>query len=104
MAQIDIEIGGHRYELACRDGEEDHFRALARMIDGKAAEAAKAVGGLNETRGLMFAALLLADELNDLRTASSGGSPDDSAALAIEQLAERMELLADGLEARDANA
>jgi cell division protein ZapA len=98
MAQVDIEIGGHRYELACRDGDEEHFRALARMVNSKAAEAAKAMGGLNEVRQLLFAALLLADELNDLRASEAGGSPDSIFAVAIERLADRMDSLADGLE------
>lgn len=99
MAQVDIEIGGHRYELACRDGEEDHLRALARMVDGKVAEAAKSMGGLNEVRQLLFASLLLADELNDLRAGAAPASSDPVLATAIERLAGRMETLADGLEA-----
>ena len=104
MAQVDIEIGGHRYELACRDGEEDHLRALARMVDGKVAEAAKSMGGLNEVRQLLFASLLLADELNDLRAAAVPASPDPVLATAVERLAARMETLADGLEAGARNA
>ena len=72
MAQVDIQIGGRQYELACRDGEEDHLRSLARLLDHKAANVSQSMGGLNEARHLLLAALLLADELNDVRTGASG--------------------------------
>ena len=100
MAHVDINVGGHHYELACRDGDEEHLRALGRIVDRKAADAARTMGGLNEARQLLFAALLLADELNDARTAP-GIAPapaDPPLASAIERLADRMEMLAERLE------
>jgi cell division protein ZapA len=105
MAQVEIQVGGRSYELTCRDGEEDHLRALARVVDRKCAEASQGLGGINEVRQLLFGALLLADELNDVRTAAAASrfdTPVPSApdlAPAIERLAERMESLADRLEA-----
>jgi cell division protein ZapA len=97
MAQVTLSVGGRRYELACRDGEEAHLSALARVVDAKAHDAGQVVGVTNEARQLLLAALLLADELSDLRA----GAPDPAgAALAgtIEQLAERIEKLAQHLE------
>ena len=105
MAQVEVQVGGRSYELTCRDGEEDHLRAIARVVDRKCAEASQAMGGINEVRQLLFAALLLADELNDVRAAAAAArfdAPAPSApdlAPAIERLAERMESLADRLEA-----
>lgn len=103
MAQLDLLIAGRSYELACRDGEEDHLRKLAALVDAKAIDAAKAMGGLGEVRQLLFAALLLADELTDTRKAPPGigaaaapaaASPSNPAlANALERLAERMEAL-----------
>ena len=109
MAQVDIQIGGRPYELACRDGEEEHLRSIARMLDQKAADVSQSMGGLNEARHLLLAALLLADELNDVRAATtdsrfSATAPDPALATAVEQLAERMESLAERLEGEVPNA
>jgi cell division protein ZapA len=110
MALVDIAIGGRQYELTCRDGEEEHLRLIARMVDRKAAAAAEAMGGLNESRQLLLAALLLADEINDLSAATTkapSDSPtlaDASLATAIERLADRMESLAERVERETGNA
>ena len=109
MAHVDIQIGGRQYELACRDGEEEHLRSIARMLDRKAADVSQSMGGLNEARHLLLAALLLADELNDVRTATADNrlgatAPDPALANAVERLAERMESLAERLEGEAANA
>ena len=60
MANIDIDVAGRRYNVACRDGEEEHLRALASLVDRRAQDAAAALGGLTESRQLLFAALLIA--------------------------------------------
>ncbi len=97
MAQVTLEVGGRRYDLACRDGEEAHLTRLATMVDRKAAEAARAVGGTNEARQLLLAALLLADQLDD--AAAGARDPDEPAfAATIDALAERIERLAVQLE------
>jgi cell division protein ZapA len=101
MAEVTIEIAGRRYPLACRDGEEAHLKAIGRMVDAKAIEAGRAMGGLSEARQLLLAALLLADELGDMRAAPRG---DEGIADMVEHLAERMESLAGRLEKRGASA
>lgn len=100
MAQVEIQIAGRPYDLTCRDGGEDQLRALARMVDRKAIDVARSMGGLNESRQLLMTAILLADELNDSRQGNGAPPPpgDDSAVRAIERLAERIEALADRLE------
>lgn len=97
MAQLTLTVGGRGYQLACRDGEEAHLRDLARMVDARAEEAASAVGTANEARQLLLAALLLADELNDLK---AGAADPAEVALAgtLATLAQRIETLADRLE------
>ncbi|PTQ11649.1 cell division protein ZapA [Sphingomonas oleivorans] len=104
MAQVDLRVAGRHYELSCRDGEEARLRELARIVDAKAVEAARALGGVNEARQLLLAALLLADELSELRSAAAnppaGAYSDHDVADLIDRLAERLETLADGLEGR----
>ena len=54
MANIDVDVAGRRYDVACRDGEEEHLRALAAVVDRRAQDAQAALGGLTETRQLLF--------------------------------------------------
>jgi cell division protein ZapA len=108
VAEVDVRIGGRKYELACRDGDEDRLRVLAGLVDSKAIEAARAMGGLNETRQLLFAALLLADELSEELAKTSAATPpvspassaidDEVAVMVVEELANRVEALAARLE------
>ncbi len=102
MASVDLEIAARSYSVACRDGEEAHLRALAAIVDKKARDAASAVGAMGEARQLLFASLLLADELKEARAGGNGGSYDPEAdalmAEALERLADRMEILAERLE------
>lgn len=108
MAEVDLEIGGRRYAIACRDGEEAHFRRLAAIIDEKMRRATDAVGGLNEVRQFLFASLLLADALEETPATPAAGrdtaqihgtappaGTDPAIIDAIERIAGRLEALAD---------
>jgi cell division protein ZapA len=109
MASVDVEIASRGYSVACRDGEEAHLRSLAAIVDRKAKDAAAAVGSMGEARQLLFASLLLADELKEVR-ATAPAAPvaepeaDSLIADALERLAERMEILAERLERGVRNA
>lgn len=111
MANIDIEIGGRRYTVGCADGEEHQLRSVASMVDDRARDATHALGSLSDTMQLLYAALLLADDLREARARSGNGSDQevrpetgngqDSAspelAAALERIADRVERLAAGL-------
>jgi len=102
MANVEVEIAARRYSVACRDGEEEHLRSVAALVDRKAQDAAEALGTLSETRQLLYASLLLADELKEQR-GRGGGAPaaaEPGLTDALERLAERVERLADRLEGR----
>lgn len=112
MSNVNLMIGGRSFTLACADGQEHHVEALGRLIDEKAA-AAGAVGQ-TETRMLLFAAIMLADEVVNLREAAVAPPPISPPASAqtpapppefspemaarLGAIAERMENLADLLE------
>lgn len=105
MADVRLTIASRQYIVTCRDGEEDRLQALGNLVDEKAREAGGA--NLNETRLLLFSALLLADKLYDGATpqtiaAETAARKDEveleSAATALENLASRLEKLADRLE------
>lgn len=102
MASIEVEIAGRQYDVACRDGEEEHLRSLAALVNRRAHDAASALGSLTETRQLLFAALLIADDLKEVRAGAGLPDPepqaDPAVAEALERLAEKVENLADRLE------
>jgi cell division protein ZapA len=107
MASVEIEIASRKYAIACRDGEEEHLRSVADIVNRKAHEAEAALGSLGEARQLLFASLLLADELKDMRAGKAPAiepDPDPAVAGALERLAERVESLADRLESRTLSA
>jgi cell division protein ZapA len=113
MAQVTISVGGTGYDVACRDGEEAHLIALGAVVDQKAKEASNAVGSANQARQLLFASLLLADELQELRISggNAGATPAPASASAsalspaqLDEIADRLEKLASRLENRSANA
>jgi cell division protein ZapA len=67
MAQVSLQINGYGYFLGCADGEEDHLHALAADLDRRIEEIKTATGPSGEARLLLMAALMLSDELHDLR-------------------------------------
>lgn len=67
MAQLTIEVNGRSYAVGCEDGQETHLRGLAAQIDAQVRLLAHEVGPLGETRLLLMAALMLADELSEAR-------------------------------------
>ncbi len=112
MAQVELKIGGNAYTVACRDGEEAHLTSIASLVDSKATQARQSVGGVSEVRQLLFASLLLADELEEARGkggAASASNTDMAAETAaddarnaqmLEDIAARLESLAARLEQR----
>ena len=111
MAETTLQIAGRQYPLRCRDGEEAHLAHLASLIERKARLAQQNTPGLTEVRTLLFAALFLADELNDLKREAIGrqqqlalDEPEEPAARAMEMLAARIEKLSDRLAASLADA
>jgi cell division protein ZapA len=100
MAELDLWIAGRSYRVACRDGEEDNLRKAAQMVDGKSREALSGLGALSEARQLLFASLLLADQLLEKPKSDPIAAPVQDPRLAerAEALARRLESLADALE------
>jgi cell division protein ZapA len=103
MAEIDLTIAGRAYRVACRTGEEDSLRAAAALVDAKSREALAGLGTMSEARQLLFASLLLADQLVDQHGPGSAG-PDPKVAASANALAGRLEALADALESEGQNA
>jgi cell division protein ZapA len=103
MADVRLSIAGREYIVTCKDGEEERLNALGNLVDTKAREAGGSAGGLNESRLLLFASLLLADQLYDAQPAAAdnaklSGGNDTHLTEALERLAERLEKRVQALE------
>ncbi len=106
MAEVSVKVNGRVYPVGCQDGLEPRVRALAEMFDRHVAEVAKDVGQLGETRLFLMAALLMADELVEVRGRLAGAAADlakaeaertrgeSRAVAALEQAARKIEALA----------
>jgi len=67
MAQVTVKVNGYTYTVGCEDGQESHLQAMAAQVDDRV-ESIKSLGGNSgESRLLLMAALLMADEIHDLR-------------------------------------
>lgn len=96
MSNVTLHIGGRNFTVACADGEEEHISGLGRLIDQKL-HAMGGAAGQNETRMLLFATLLLADEVHEARH-GRGAPPPDPASFENPKLAQRLEGIATALE------
>lgn len=110
MSNVTVTIAGRQYAIACAEGEEEHVRELGRTIDAKL-DAMGGAGSQTETRNLLFASLLLADEVHEMRRgggspmpaqpaapAQTGSADDGRLADKLEALATRLESCAEALE------
>ncbi len=62
MPDVEIQIGGRSFEVACQDGEEAYLKAAARLLDAEATALSAQIGRLPEPRMLLMAGLMLADK------------------------------------------
>ena len=107
MGQVTVRVGGYSHPVSCEDGQEAHLVALAAEVD-KRVNSIKAMGGqFGESRLLLLASLLLADEVHDLKVAvaqaRTGGGPaqpadDPRLAERIARIADRIEGIAQNLD------
>lgn len=99
MAQVTVQIGGRSYALACRDGDEAHLEALAGDLASRAERLTGSLGQMTEARLLLMSALMVADELHDIRQGRTPPAPpvDPAVAQRLKSLVERAEQLAERL-------
>ncbi|ATQ41425.1 cell division protein ZapA [Caulobacter mirabilis] len=106
MAQVTVHINGKPYSVGCEDGQERHLTEIARLFDSQVRQVSQDVGQLGETRLFLMGALLLADEMADLklrlahvqgelaRLQTEHAKTETKAVAALENAAKRIEKLA----------
>lgn len=66
MSKVTIKVGPKSYSFATADGDEERITALGQLVDEKYAQLGNS-RAVQETDNLVFAALFLADELDETR-------------------------------------
>src|SRR6218665_1863918 len=72
MPQVNVTIAGKAYRMACGEGEEPHLEGLARFYDAKIDEMRQAFGEIGDMRLHVMAALMVADEVSELKQRIAG--------------------------------
>jgi cell division protein ZapA len=67
VAKVQIEINDRRYAIGCDEGQEDHVLRLARYFDDHVKRLATSVGQIGDQRLFLMGALIVADEMNELK-------------------------------------
>ena len=104
MAQVDVSVNGQSYRIACEDGQEDRLVDLAAMVDEKVIGLVNQIGEVGSNRLLVMAALIIADELVDLKNevGSSRELEDNTKqqdmVLTLQEITKRIENIADQVE------
>jgi len=115
LAKVQIEINGRRYAIGCDEGQEDHVMRLARYFDEHVKRLASSVGQIGDQRLFLMGALIVADEMHDLkvrldkaeaeiarlsdvRAQAAQAAQDPAPVTALEGAAGRLEALAARLE------
>ena len=106
MGEVNINISGRNYGISCRDGQEQRVHDLGKYVDDRLKSISKAGAANNENHLLVLTALMLSDEVFDLREGATKAQPQAQApqeanenneaevVTAIDQLAERIDRIA----------
>ena len=104
MAQVDVSVNGQSYRIACEDGQEDRLVDLAAMVNEKVLGLVNQIGQVGSNRLLVMAALIIADELVDLKN-EAGSSQElkdntnqQDTVFALQEITKRIENIADQVE------
>lgn len=65
MGQVTVGVNGRSYTVGCDTGQEDHVSELAAYLDHHVAELREAMGSVGDTRLILLAGLMVADELSE---------------------------------------
>ena len=79
MGQISVTIQNRTYRLSCDDGEEGRLAELAAHVRAKADGLIAEHGRIGDEHLMLMSAILVADELWDLRAAAASKTPTSKA-------------------------
>ena len=76
MGQVSVTLHDRIYRLVCDDGEEDRLVELATYVKSKVDHLTREIGYVGDERLMLMAALMIADELWDARSASASSGAE----------------------------
>lgn len=104
MAQVTLRINGYAYTIGCQDGEEKHLEAMGAEVSRRIDGVRLAAGPSGEARMLVMAALLMADDIFEMRSrleaVAGPQKPDPKLGRKLSRMAKRAEEIAEGLETK----
>lgn len=100
MPQVDVAINGRTYQIACDDGEEAHLAQLGEYVDRRVQELVSAVGQVGDSRLLVMASLLIADELAETYAELKTATESAENSVSVDQLEDRVAEIVDAAAAR----
>ena len=65
MPEVNVEIAGKKYRMACEEGEEPHLLELAADLNRRIESFKGSFGEIGDARLTVMAAIAVADELSD---------------------------------------
>ena len=65
MGHVIVQVNGRPYTMQCPEGEEDHLRELADLLDSEVQRVKQSVGNVGDIRMLVMAGLMVADRLSE---------------------------------------
>jgi cell division protein ZapA len=65
MSQVIVQVNDRPYTMQCPDGEEDHLRDLARLLDAEVQRIKRSVGSVGDIRILVMSGLMVADRFSE---------------------------------------
>lgn len=65
MANVIVTVAERPYTMQCPDGEEDHLRELAKLLDTEVMRIKQSVGSIGDIRLLVMSGLMVADRLSE---------------------------------------
>ncbi len=102
MAEVNVAINGRNFAIHCEDGQEQRLTDLGHYVDARLKGVSQAGAANNEAHLLVLTALILADEVFELRdeasnleqhvrSAQSNQNNDADIAQAINELSQRID-------------
>jgi cell division protein ZapA len=76
MAEVSVTINGRVYRMACDPGQEDHLARLGRELDQRISQLRESFGEIGDTRLAVMAAIMVADELAELKRRLRGAEQE----------------------------
>ena len=67
MPEVNVEINGRKYRMACEEGQEAHLNMLAETFNGKIEALKQSFGEIGDSRLTVMAGIAAVDELFEAR-------------------------------------